>query len=114
MAGREIPGWLLAQYALARGDRARDRITLLLARIHVGVFVLVALRGELVPLRLDLAAGLRELLDLETVHQHGHLEPVAVEQFHQPPDPDPVAVFALGHSRHVLGKDGVRWRSAVA
>src|ERR1041384_4651493 len=37
---------------------------------------------------------------------------MAVEQLQQPPDSDPVAIFTLGHRRHVLGKGGVRrWRA---
>src|SRR5262245_62770938 len=39
---------------------------------------------------------------------------MAVEQLHQPPDPDPVAIFTLGQGRHVLGKGGVRRRRAMA
>src|SRR3989304_7377800 len=64
-------------------------------------------------LGLELLALIGKLLDLEAVHEKGHLQFMAVEKIHEAPDADAVAVLPFGDRRHVFLVHGIGRRNGV-
>ena len=76
--------------------------------------MLITFGRKFMTLRLELSAFIGELFHLQSVHQKSHLEVMAIEEIHDSPDADAVAVFSLGHERHILLKNSLWWRNSSA